>query len=289
MKKFLVLNLCLAAAISLTAQSFTPGIKLKKGQQFEVLTTVNGNMQQAMMEMPIESSMKSTVAVLNKGAEGYVVVAENKHFAFKTSMMGQDANYDSDKKEDGDGQLGDVFKDITGKPDSFMVDNNGYAKSKSPEKPAVKKEDDKNGMMGMMLKGIVGTGGTGSPIFNALPWFKELKVGESIADSVENNTDGKEKATTTYTLTEIKDGKVKLAINGITNIEKTMDVQQMGMNMTVSVKSTNTSKGEMIIDQATGLMISKTVTTETDGSASVSGMDIPITGSSTAVITVKTL
>jgi hypothetical protein len=289
MKKSLLLCLCAITAIGLTAQSYKPGIKLKKGQQFEITTTVKGSLQQAGMEMPIESTMLSLLNVRSEATKGYNVIAQNKHFVFRTNMMGQEANYDSDKKEDADGQMGEVFKGVTAKPDTFMVDDNGYTRSASPEKPAIKKDGQKKDMMGMMLGSVVGTSGGASPIFNLLPAVMELKVGESVTDSAENDANGKEKVITTYTLTEIKDGKIKIAINGVTNVEQTMELQQMGMNMSIVLKSVNTSKGEMIIDQATGILNSKTVTTETDGSASVSGMDIPITGSSTAVITVKAL
>ncbi len=288
MKKSLLFAFALIAFTLSNAQSYKPGMTLKKGQQFEVTSTVSGTINQALGEMTVESNLKSKVNVLGETAKGFDVVAGDKHFDFKIGGMGQDMSYSSDKKND-DNPMADAFKDLT-RTDTFAVDNQGYAWSASPEKAASKKDEKKKDMMGMMMNSMIGASAGGSPIFNLLPAFGELKVGESLKDSSENKAeDGSDKVTNTYTLTEIKDGKVKIAINSVSSIEKTMQVEQMGMNMSVTMKSVNTSKGEMIVEQATGLLSIKTITTETDGSMSVSGMDLPITGTSTAVITVKKL
>ncbi|MEP6675142.1 MAG: DUF6263 family protein [Ferruginibacter sp.] len=289
MKKILLLSVLMFSATCMWAQSYKPGIKLQKGQQYEVTTTVNGTMTQMGMDLPIESSMLSLVEVKDQSPNGYTLRTMNKHFTFKSNMAGEQMNYDSDNKDDADGPVGSMFKDVTGKPDSFMVDNKGYIKA-SPEKPAVKKDGKKeDNIMGMMMSSAIGNSGSGTPMLNQLPLFKELKAGDHLTDSAENNDDGKQKIVTTYTVTEIKEGQVKINIEAVAKIEKVMDVQQMGMNMSITMKSTNTSKGEMLIDQATGLLISKKIVTDTDGNASVSGMELPITGTSTSEIKVKLL
>ena len=276
------------AVIYLSAQAYKPGIKLLKGQQYEIITNVNGTMQQMGTDVPIESVMTSLVEVKDASPKGYAVRAVNKHFTFKSSIAGEEMNYDSDKKDDADGPVGSMFKDVTNKPDSFTVDTKGYIKA-SPEKPAIKNGDKKEGnIMGMMLSSAVANSSS-SPIFNLLPAFSELKVGQQLVDSAETNDDGKLKAVTTYTLLEIKDGKIKFNIEVTSKMEKSMDMQQMGQNMNISMKSTNTGKGEMVIDQATGLLISKKIVTETNGSAAVMGMEMPITGTSTSEIKVKLL
>ena len=290
MKKLLLSSVFAIAAITLFAQTYKPGIKLQKGQQYEVTTTVTGSMTQMGMELPIESAMQSMVTVIDQNSNGYSVSNYNKHFTFKSSMMGQDMSYDSDKKDNDDGPVSSIFKDVTGKTDSFKVDTKGYMKM-SPEKPAIKKGDKKEGnIMGMMMNGAVGNSGSGSPIFNLLPQFSELKNGQILVDSLEDNSDdGKLKTVSTYTVAEIKDGKVKFTIKTISNIEKKMDVEQMGMNMSINMKSTNTGNGEMWVDQATGLLISKKIVTDTDGNASVMGQEIPISGTTTSEVKVKLL
>lgn len=285
MKKFLLIALFAGGIQCLSAQTFKPGMKLQKGEQYQIVTTVNGSMEQAGMSMPIESTLKSLANVKNQTELGYAITTENTYFNFKSNMMGQELSYDSDKKDNEDNPATASFKEVAGKKDSFMVDKNGNLLP-SPEKPALSKaKSDDGGMMSSMLNGAVAA--SGAPIFNIMPAFKELKIGEYVKDSSENKVDGKEKTVTTYTLAEIKDGKIKVTISSVTTMEKQMEVEQMGAKMNVAISSTINNTGEMFIDEATGVLISKSINSVTDGTASVMGMSIPVTGNTTTVTEVK--
>ena len=137
-------------------------------------------------------------------------------------------------------------------------------------------------MSGMMSMGL--SAASTCPAFNLFVNNTELKIGDSFVDSSTlNDKDGSTKTSTTYVLKEIKEGKSIFALNGQMAITKKMEAQGMEMTTTTSSKST----GDMIVDVATGLLVSKSIVTETTGNIEVSGMTIPITGKTTTTINVS--
>ena len=288
MKKFFISSLALTLTLGLAAQSYTPAVKLEAGKQYTVTTITKSNMtQEAMgqtMEIPIDATNKATLTIKELSNKGYESTYITDRVQFAANMMGQDMNYDSDKKDDKDSPMGKTMNKLVGKETSFVVNGAGNIIKETIVKQTQEKSDEEGpdmmtGMMGMGMSEA-----STCPVFNLFVNNTELKIGDSFIDSsTVNDKDGSTKTSTTYILKEIKNGKSIFTLNGQVAISKKMEMQGMEMTTTTASKST----GDMIVDVATGLLNSKSIVTETTGSVDVQGMSIPITGKTTTTITVS--
>ena len=288
MKKIFISALALTLTLGLAAQSYTPAVKLEAGKQYTVTTITKSNMtQEAMgqtMEIPIDATNKATLTIKAASDKGYESTYITDRVQFAANMMGQDMNYDSDKKDDKDGPMGKTMNKLVGKETSFVVNGAGNIIKETIVKQTQEKSDEEGpdmmtGMMGMGMSEA-----STCPVFNLFVNNTELKIGDSFIDSsTVNDKDGSTKTSTTYILKEIKNGKSIFTLNGQVAISKKMEMQGMEMTTTTASKST----GDMIVDVATGLLNSKSIVTETTGSVDVQGMSIPITGKTTTTITVS--
>lgn len=288
MKKFLISSLALTLTLGLAAQTYTPAVKLEAGKQYTVTTITKSNMtQEAMgqtMEIPIDATNKATLTIKAASNKGYESTYITDRVQFAANMMGQDMNYDSDKKDDKDGPMGKTMNKLVGKETSFVVNGAGNIIKETIVKQTQEKSDEEGLDMMTGMMGIGMSEASTCPVFNLFVNNTELKIGDSFVDSsTVNDKDGSTKTSTTYILKEIKDGKSIFTLNGQVAISKKMEMQGMEMTTTTASKST----GDMIVDVATGLLVSKSIITETTGNVDVQGMSIPITGKTTSIITVS--
>ncbi len=288
MKKFFISSLALTLTLGLAAQSYTPAVKLEAGKQYTVTTITKSNMtQEAMgqtMEIPIDATNKATLTIKAASDKGYESTYITDRVQFTANMMGQDMNYDSDKKDDKDGPMGKTMNKLVGKETSFVVNGAGNIIKETIVKQTQEKSDEEGPDMMTGMMGIGMSEASTCPVFNLFVNNTELKIGDSFVDSsTVNDKDGSTKTSTTYILKEIKNGKSIFTLNGQVAISKKMEMQGMEMTTTTASKST----GDMIVDVATGLLVSKSIVTETTGNVDVQGMSIPITGKTTSIITVS--
>jgi Family of unknown function (DUF6263) len=283
MKKNVLVLMAVVAGFAATAQTYKPAVKLEAGKKYMVNTAVKSNMtQEAMgqtMEIPMESNVYQLLEIKAVAADGYQSANVTQRMTFSANAMGQDMSYDSDKKEDREGKMGESMNKMVGQTTTFTVDMDGKVIEKSVVKPEVKATEAAadGDMMGNMMSNMGIGQGTTSPVFNLFPNNKEMKIGDSFTEDVNVEKDGKVKNTTVYTLTAIKDGMAMFSFTGTGTIEKKMEMQGMEMNMTSSNKAT----GTMVVDVATGLLSKKAAVVETTGNIEVSGMQIPITAKTT--------
>ena len=288
MKKIFISALALTLTLGLAAQSYTPAVKLEAGKQYTVTTITKSNMtQEAMgqtMEIPIDATNKATLTIKELSNKGYESTYITDRVQFAANMMGQDMNYDSDKKDDKDGPMGKTMNKLVGKETSFVVNGAGNIIKETIVKQTQEKSDEEGPDMMTGMMGIGMSEASTCPVFNLFVNNTELKIGDSFIDSsTVNDKDGSTKTSTTYILKEIKNGKSIFTLNGQVAISKKMEMQGMEMTTTTASKST----GDMIVDVATGLLVSKSIVTETTGNVDVQGMSIPITGKTTSIITVS--
>ena len=288
MKKFFISSLALTLTLGLAAQSYTPAVKLEAGKQYTVTTITKSNMtQEAMgqtMEIPIDATNKATLTIKAASDKGYESTYITDRVQFAANMMGQDMNYDSDKKDDKDSPMGKTMNKLVGKETSFVVNGAGNIIKETIVKQTQEKSDEEGPDMMTGMMGIGMSEASTCPVFNLFVNNTELKIGDSFVDSsTVNDKDGSTKTSTTYILKEIKNGKSIFTLNGQVAISKKMEMQGMEMTTTTASKST----GDMIVDVATGLLVSKSIVTETTGNVDVQGMSIPITGKTTSIITVS--
>lgn len=288
MKKLILGSVMGLLTVAVTAQSYKPAVKLEAGKRYAVNSTMKGLMtQEAMgqtMEIPIENNTYSTMEIKAADANGYKAITTADRLVFFMSMMGQDMRYDSDKKEDRDGKMGETMNNLVNVTTSFSVDNDGKVVPGSLIKSAAKEQSGVDDMMSSMMNGMGGQQGGATSAFNLFPSATELKIGDSFTDSssVNNEKEGKVKTTNQYKLVEVKDGIAKFDINGTTSVERKAEMQGMELVVITSAKNT----GTMLVNTTTGLLEKRTIIIETTGNVEAQGMQIPITGKMTVETTV---
>ena len=205
MKKIFISALALTLTLGLAAQSYTPAVKLEAGKQYTVTTITKSNMtQEAMgqtMEIPIDATNKATLTIKELSNKGYESTYITDRVQFAANMMGQDMNYDSDKKDDKDSPMGKTMNKLVGKETSFVVNGAGNIIKETIVKQTQEKSDEEGpdmmtGMMGMGMSEA-----STCPVFNLFVNNTELKIGDSFIDSsTVNDKDGSTKTSTTYIL-----------------------------------------------------------------------------------------
>lgn len=283
MKKFLVVALLLNVMV-LSAQTVTRKVGLSKGLQLEQQSHVTVNMTQEAMGQSIEIKMQgditNLVEVKDAAANSFEVANTLKKILMNMNAMGQDVKFDSDKKEDMDGQMGQAFKSAKiGVPREFTVNKEGVVTT-IKNKPDT--AQDPGGMMGGMMTGAMGGEEKEGAAFNSLANIpaKGVKVGESWSDSA---ADENGKTFTTYTLKEVKgaNGVVTLTANSAI----TREMEQQGMTMQMDMTATTT--GEYSFDVATGIIKSRKATTKSSGTIEVAGQSMPVSMETTILSTVN--
>lgn len=283
MKKFLLVAFMFSVIVA-TGQTVTRKVGLAKGQQLEQLSHVKMNMTQEMMgqsmEIKMESDITNVVEVKDAAANSFEVANTVKKVLMNMNAMGQDMKFDSDKKEDMDGQMGQAFKGRIGIPREFTVNKDGIItslKNKSDNK------EEAGGMMGGMMTGAMSEGEEkeGSS-FNSLANIpvKGIKVGESWNDST---TDDNGKTFTTYTLKEVNGGNGLVTLSANSDISRQME--QQGMSMQMDMKATTI--GQYTFDVATGIIKSRKATTKATGTIDVAGQSLPVNFETTVESTIN--
>jgi len=279
MKRICVLFLPL---VSIAAFAQSGKIALKKGQHFVVESKTDGNVTQEMMgqsmEMTIGTTTKMKADVKDSKDNNYTITQTITNIKSNFSGMGQEKTFDSDKKEDLDGEAGAIYKDKLNVPKDIVVTSEG--KSIVNITDTSKKGGDANPMAAMMDMMGGGQDNAAATLFLVIPAGK--KVGDTWQDSTSN--DGV-KLKRTYTLNSIANKEASVSVNGILDISKTMQVQGMDMNMVMASKIISTS----LVDVASNIQKENKSTTTVTGTIDVMGQSVPVKSTVTTLTTVKVL
>jgi hypothetical protein len=281
--KLRILTLCMVAALAVNAQSYKPVLKLATGKQYTVTEATRGNISQEVMgqsmEIPMEITTTSTLLVKKADKSVNELSNTTSRIVLAMNAMGKDVNFDSDKKEDREGEMGKDIAGLIGKETLFKANSFGKVVEGSIIKPEGMPEGGmSNPMMGMMsMNDAAQTSGA----INLFISDTEIKVGESFTDS-STSADGKEKKYFLYKLSGIENDSAKFNITGKTSLTKEIEVQNMQMTTTINTQVT----GTMVVNTNTGLLIKKMLNSVIDGTVDVQGMSIPVSGTNSVITTV---
>ena len=282
MKKVLFVFLSMIS-ISAYCQTTTGKISVKKGQHFVVESTSDGTVNQEMMgqsmEMKIGSSTKLNADIKEVKDNGYTITQTLTSVKSKFSGMGQEKSFDSDKKEDLNGEAGALYKDKFNVPKDVMVSKEGK-NIVGTDTAATSKKQDPNPMAAMMDMMGGGQDNVATALFLVIPAGK--KAGDTWMDSTSN--DGV-KMNRTYTLNSIKNKEAAITINSVININKTMQMQGMDMNAVMVSKIISA----VLVDVESNIQKENKSTTDVNGTIDVMGQSVPITSKATTVTTVKSI
>lgn len=285
MKKLHITLSIIAFAVFATFNTYGQDNKLvlTKGQKLEVSNEVKSKITMEMMGQSMEIisnvSMLQAIDVNEKSDSGYAVSATIKKMKMEGSAMGQNMNYDSEKKEDQDSEIGKNFKNKINAIVESQINENGKTTSVKKSATAAEGTDAGNpmAMMQNMGGGNNEDAGAGAA-FMVLPAGK--KVNDSWSDS--SNADGI-KVNRTYTVKDVKGSETTVLLKGTQSINKNIENQGMEVNVLMETKLS----GEITVDTLTGVVKQKTITVEGTGTSEVMGQSIPITSVSTTTTIVK--
>jgi Family of unknown function (DUF6263) len=280
MKKILLVTAALAFLTTSKAQNSTDKIVLAKNETLKFTVTAKGTVTQEMMgqsmDIPLDLLTTSNIKVTDATATGYNANYTTTHIKLNTSIMGQDKNFDSDVKADMDGEMKGTGKNINvERPKTLSF--SGSCKSASNAETDNDNQDPMNGMM----KQLMGSGSeeiTVENFFYLLP--KGKKTGDSWLDSSSNET---MKITTNYKWESTDKNVAMLTIVAKTTTKTKTELQGMEMEIELNNVLTETRK----VDITTGIVKSKIGESKINGTISVQGMTVPITGTVANTLTAE--
>lgn len=256
--------------------SYAQKIAVKKGQQLETIATTKMSMEVMGQNMDNLSTLTSSVAVKDITDSSYIFSNTVKRMTIKINGMGQDISFDSDKKEDMDGQMGQALKDQIGAIQEIQVSKQG--KVISTRQTADKKPGPDMASM-MSMSGDL-TQGQPYPILIQLP-AKAVKVGDTWTDS--SSSAATIKTVTTYTLKSVGAEGALVSFTG--TMVKNGTIQQNGMEIQMDI--TGTVKGDAAYEVGSGLLKTNTSTSDIKGTLGIMGQNAPIAATITATVVAK--
>jgi hypothetical protein len=278
MKKIITLFIIAAISSNISlAQNATSKIVLLKNQKFATSITTNGTMGLEMMgqnmETISEAAITGTLDVKDVTANSYLLTNTVNKMKIKTKGgMVPPMDFDSDKKEDMNSEMGKNIKDNL-QPKDMEISFTGKVVEKKDAK------NDNEDIAKAMQSVMSGTGDNGiTDVFMLIPTGK--KAGDIWRDST--NANGI-KLNNTYSLKKINGSEATVSVNTVSNISKTVTAQ--GAEITISMDSKITS--ENIVDLTTGLVSEKKAIIEGKGNFGAGGQEMPMTTKVTTVTTVK--
>lgn len=279
MKKIICLIIASVGIIRISyAQNVSDKIALSKNQELVAVTTVNGlvsiEMMGQNMETISESAITRIIEVKDITPSGYMLTGTTNKMKVKTKGgLAPAVEFDSDKKEDMNSEIGKSLADKF-QPKDMEITFAG----KSVEKKDTANEED---MATIMQSVISGNGDNDiAGLFMLLPPGK--KQGDVWSDSSGNRGI---KINNTYTLKQIIGNEATIAINTVSIINKTMQVQGAALTIIMNSKIYTNN----IIDITTGIIKEKKTTIDGAGNLSAGGMEMPMATKVTMVTTVKNL
>ncbi|MEP7251588.1 MAG: DUF6263 family protein [Ginsengibacter sp.] len=285
MKKItIILALLVAGKLSLFAQT-NGAINLSAGQKYAVENIITTSTSSEMMGQSMESKadVTSNYHLEVKAMSGDNINFLNTITAMKMSVnaMGQDMNFDSDKKEDMNGDIGKNFKDIINQPKDVVMSKTGTVilKASADTTSDTATESNPTEMMMKQMGGDPASQGYGAKIaFEVIP--KGAKVGTTWSDSSDQSGT---KRVTKYTLKSINGNDYTIALDG--TIDSQVKTEMQGME--IQTKTTGKFTGEELVDAKTGVIKTNTTNSDATGTVQVMGQEIPTTSKITSVTTVK--
>jgi hypothetical protein len=276
MKKITVLfaaAITFSTAINAQTNAF---LKLIKGQKYQVEnkmeTTSSTEMQGQTMETKANITSTYNITVNDKTGDNYNLTNTISRIVMNMSMMGNEINFDSDKKEDMAGTMGQGLKDYINKPQQVIMDNTGKIIS----------QPDTDSSVSQIAKQLnFAASGYGAQMsFLALP--KNLKTGTSWTEKTVDNGIAR---TTNYTIKDITGNIATVSFTGTVSTDTKMEQQ----GMEIATKTSGKFSGEEKVDSKTGVIQSSNTIADATGTVSAMGQDFPTSSKVNSTTTVKVL
>jgi hypothetical protein len=272
-KSFLLLVTVAFTYCTVNAQKIT--LNVNKGQKYSINTTTKMNNSAEVMGQTMETNVSSTTVgtaeITDVKEKAFDVTEVVSKMQSSMSMMGQEMNYDSDKKDNNE-KVADIYEKMLNKPKSYTIGLDGFIIKENT--PIIKEKEGEDEMNPMAMFGGSGVAASGVSIYLPSVLNKDLAVGFTWMDSTTTKGKMSTKAVNNYKVISIENGIVTVENNSIVSINGV--IEQMGQEMGMS--STSTIKALSKINQKTGIL-QETVSEGTSKSTiEAAGMSIPANG-----------
>lgn len=280
MKQLMYLCLVLFLAGSVQAQNLKPWkVNQPAGKQLKVSTKITAKIGQEMMGQKIDIEMNSTstdsVSVKSETKGSFNLSKTPVALTMHINAMGKDVDFDSNKKEDMEGEMGQKMAEKLNVPVDVTVYENGQIKLQNPSQ-----EGSAADAMGSLMP--LNNDSTAIAGIFLPPAPQTIKPGETWKDSV---TTPEMSNVNVYTFDKIENNIAIINYTSLTNTSGTTTAN----GMEVKVKMKTEATGVLKVNTKTGLVIERKADMKLDGTSEVMGMQIPITGTSSALITITEL
>ena len=266
MKKILLFTLSFAAA-----NVFAQELKLETGKKIMSTTTTSVNMDMGMGgQMKIDGTTKNLIEIIGADAKNYNAKSTVVKMTMSQDGMGQTVNFDSDKKEDRETEVGKEMSKLLDVAAAVTIDKNTGKVTEINKKEIV--ADDANPMASLMGNGNSAEASTAAAFFY-IPNGK--KVGDKWADSL--NEAGM-KGLKNFELKSIVDNVATIAIT--TKAKGTISKEAQGMQLEIAMNGTG--DGIILVDTKTFLVKKSTLNNDVNGTLDMMGQSLPITIKSSA-------
>jgi hypothetical protein len=267
-------------------QKISGRLSFNQGQTIGITTKVKTSIAQEAMgqaiDFTVEGTAKHSYRVTNATDDNNTLHHEVNQIAFTFDGMGQKLNFDSENKKDMEGPLGASMKEVTGKTFDIIIDPAGKTLLVKPEQTEIVKADDRMAIVTGMLRDI--TSIAYPPRKNEASFFKilpdeDVSLNESWTEATEDETG---KSNTVYTLSAMTDSTIIIDFKGNSvTISKT---EMMGREVITNMN--NAFTGKIVLDRKTGIILEKTIATESNGTTEAMGGTLPVTSKTNVTIQV---
>jgi hypothetical protein len=238
-------------------------ITVPAGKKIHSVNNSISTITQSAMGQEIEIKADATVtmdAVIKQISPDILLSINIGRVQFKSDAMGNTNDFDSDKAEDKNGQVGQLLSTVISK--SFDIEMsaagrlNKSAKSSDPATEAAKS----------MLGNFDELGGE-----MLLPVPVNLKAGDTWVD--DNSSDADNKKKTEYSVVSANSSEAIISFKGTALAKANKNVQ----GMEAVVTSSSSINGELTIDIKSGVIKTKKTINDAKGTTEVMGQSIPFT------------
>lgn len=265
-KTLLISSLLLMNVLHSVAQKALK-LALKKGEKFYVEKTVNMDMKietpQGNIEIPINNILGITYEVLsdNSGTNDIKMTFSSIKFKSKSPMTNKDLSFDSQKKEDMDGDIGVKVKKSIAQNYIFTIDANTQKITSINSRPKLEHIDpaqEPEPMVQLFPQNDGELRTAVAEIFGGdIPENASPVAGYSWNNSDTTIRDGINTITSTaYTINDVKNNTINVSLTGKSSTEGTSSIHEMEVKQSGS----STNSGSEMMDATTGLLIEKKVT-----------------------------
>jgi hypothetical protein len=266
MKKIFTLILSTVTAFSFAQNS--KNIVLTKGQEIEVSTTSSSQSELSMgMTMNNNTASTSKLVVVDENQDSYTLTSTLTKMKVSMDGMGQNAEYDSEKAEDKDSEIGKAMGDKLNKATTYQL-NKVTGKITTVE--SNESNDNTGGMMGMGMGSDAGSG-TGDAF---LIITSDKNVGDSWSETVSSNGLTTKK---NYTILSIQNDIANVELKG--TITGTTEQEMQGNS--IKMKTDAKLVGKITSNIKTGLVYMIKMDADINGTVEAMGQEMPVTSKTT--------